>query len=42
MKTKDLEHLLNKAFDEDAESQNEIRATVTGMNDFFIEVVPVS
>ncbi|HVP93580.1 MAG TPA: methyl-accepting chemotaxis protein [Methanoregulaceae archaeon] len=41
MKTKDLEHLINKAFDGDTESQDQLRNVVIGMNDFLIELVPV-
>jgi methyl-accepting chemotaxis protein len=41
MKTEDLEHLINKAFDGDTESQEMLRTVVTGMNDFLMELVPV-
>jgi methyl-accepting chemotaxis protein len=41
MKKEDLEHLINKAFDGDTESQEMLRTVVTGMNDFLMELVPV-
>jgi methyl-accepting chemotaxis protein len=37
----ELEHLINKAFDGDSKSQDQLRTVVTGMNDFLIEMVPV-
>ncbi|HTY14792.1 MAG TPA: methyl-accepting chemotaxis protein [Methanoregulaceae archaeon] len=41
MKTKELEHLINMAFDGDPESQKQLRIVATGMNDFLMEMVPV-